>query len=107
MTIYQTTDIYIASDWSALPYYWVTLSLNILLTLMISIRLVLRARGIRTAVGIAGIGGMCNAVVTMFIESCALYATSLLLIIGARTAGSLVNNLFTCLSPGAQVRAFP
>ena len=105
--IYQTTATYTAFlEWSALPYCWIALSLNVLLTLMISIRLILHARSTRTAMGITGIGRLCNTIVTIFVESCALYTASLSLIIGARIARSPINNLFTCISPGTQVRAF-
>ena len=48
---------------------------------MITIRLILHVRNIRTAMGITGIGGLSKAIVTMLIESCALYAINSLLVI--------------------------
>ena len=64
-----------------LSYLSLSASLNVLLTLMIVIRLILHTRNIRNAMGISGIGGMCKAVATMLIESCALYAVISLLVI--------------------------
>ena len=108
MYIYQTVENYTyLLDWAVLPYYWMTLSLNVLLTLMICIRIILQTRKTRTALGIAGVGRLCNTIVTMLVESCALYAVSLALIIGAVTARNAVDNVFTRISPAAQVRALP
>ena len=56
----------------SIPHYSISISLNVLLTLMIVTRLVLHGRDIRTSMGIAGIGGLCRAVITMLIESCDL-----------------------------------
>ena len=95
-----------ATLWSGLPYFTISLSLNILLTLMISIRLIMHARSIRTAVGIAGIGGLCNAVVAMLIESCVICAVSSLLVIGPWAADSPITNAFLAIIPETQVRAF-
>ena len=69
------------------PYILISVSLNILLTLMIVIRLVLHGRNIRTATGsLAGISGLYNAASTMLIESCALLTVSSLLVVGALAA---------------------
>ena len=48
---------------------------------MIVTRLVLHGRDIRSSMGIAGIGGLCRAVITMLIESSVIYATSSLLVL--------------------------
>jgi hypothetical protein len=65
-----------------LSYYSISLSLNVFLTLMIVTRLVLHSRNIRNAMGApAGNSGLYKAVITMLIESCALYAVTLLLFI--------------------------
>ena len=64
------------------PYLSISVSLNVLLTLMIVTRLALHIRNIRTAIGTpAGIGGSYRTVITMLIESSALYAVSSLLVI--------------------------
>ena len=54
---------------------------------MIVTRLVLHGRDIRSSMGIAGIGGLCRAVITMLIESSVIYATrSLLVLVPLSTA---------------------
>ena len=73
---------------------------------MIVIRIVLHTRSTRAALGITGIGGLCTAIITMFIESCALYAMSVLPIIGSWAAGSPVEDLFASILTQIQVRAF-
>ena len=102
---YQNSLLELTTAWAGLPYFTISLSLNILLTLMISIRLVLHARSIRTAVGIAGIGKLCNAIVTMLIESCVIYAMSSLLVIGPWSVSSPITNVFLGILPQTQVRA--
>ena len=105
MFIYQGA-VTSTTDWSAIPYYSITLSLNVILTLMIVVRLVLHTRNTRAALGITGIGGLCNAVITMLIESCALYAAGLLPVIGSWAARNPITNFFLLVSPQTQVRAF-
>ena len=64
-------------------YYSICLSLNILLTLMIVVHLIMHIRNLRRATG-EGSNGLHTAattVVTMLIESYALYAVALLLFI--------------------------
>ena len=94
--------------WSALPYYSISLSLNTLLTLMIVIRLIVHARNTRSALGMAGIGGLSKAIVTMLVESSALYAVSSLLVIGSWGANTNpIVNLFLAVLYETQVRTFP
>ena len=71
-------------------YLSISVSLNVLLTLMIVVRLVLHGRNLRAATGSpAGIGGLYKAISTTLIESCALFAVSSLVVVGAlgRTGG--------------------
>ena len=91
----------------ALPYLSISVSLNVLLTLMIVIRLILYTRKIRTAVGIAGIGGLSKAIATMLIESCALYTMGSLLVIVPWIAGYTNAVTFVPFLSQIQVRAFP
>ena len=105
VAVYQNARL-TGSIWAVLPYCLISCSLNIILTLMIIIRLILTAGPIRTAVGIAGIGRLCKAVVAMFIESCALYVTSLLLYIGTWMAGNSVSTVFFAILVEIQVCAF-
>ena len=105
--VYQSSGM----KWNAvpinfgLPYFSISIALNVLLTLMIAIRLTLYNRNVRTAMGGAGIGGLCKAVVTMLIESSALYAVSSLLVVGQSSAG--VMEIFLPILAKTQVRAFP
>ena len=67
-----------------IAYLSISVSLNVLLTLMIVIRLILHARNVRTATGsLAGISGLFKTISTMFIESCALFTVTSTLVIGA------------------------
>ena len=90
---------------ATLPYFSLSLALNIILTFMIVIRLVLQVRNTRAAMGISGIGGLCIAVITMLVESCALYAASVLLVMGSWTAGNAITNFFVFILPQTQVRS--
>ena len=101
---YQDTKVL---TWAPLPYLSISLSLNVLLTLMIVVRLILHARTVRTAMGISGIGGMCKAIVTMLVESCALYAVSSLLVIGPWAAENHAADFFLLILAQTQVRDFP
>ena len=95
--------------WSGLPYYSISLSLNVLLTLMIVIRLIVHARSTRAALGMTGIGGLYKAVVTMLVESCAIFAVSSLLVIGTRSVieSFPIVNFFLPVLYQTQVRDFP
>ena len=88
----------------AVPYYAITLSLNILLTLMIATRLIRHSRNIRKAVGSAAGSGLYNTVVTVLVESCALYAVNSLLVIGPIGVNSGVQGIFTPILTYIQVR---
>ena len=107
MFIYLSTELVDAPPWVALPYFTISLSLNIILTLMIVIRLILRARETRAALGITGIGGLSKAIVTMLVESSTLFAVSSLLVLGPWSARSGVVNIFFPVLSENQVRASP
>jgi len=99
-------------DWESftirysIPYFSVSISLNVLLTLMIIIRLVLHSRSTRTpAATLAGIGGLYKTIITMLIESSALYALSSLLVIGTFVSGSCAADLFLPILAETQVIA--
>ena len=93
--------------WAGLPYFSLSLSLNVLLTLMIIIRLILHARNTRTALGMTGIGEFCKAIIAMLVESSAIYAVSSLLVIGPWGAGNYTANAFFLIIAQTQVSAFP
>ena len=85
-------------------YVTMTLSLNALLTLMIITRLILHSRNVRKAVGTtAGVTGLYKAIVTMLVESSALYAASLVLTAGPWVAGSYLQDIFTPILAEVQV----
>ena len=105
--IRRTTEVF-GALWPVLAYLSISVSLNVLLTFMIVIRLVLYIRNTRTALGITGAGGLCKAVVTMLVESCALYSVSSLLVLGPMSTGTgRIANFFIPILPETQVRAFP
>jgi len=103
-----------------IPYLSISVSLNVLLTLMIVIRLILHGRQIHTATRPAvGISGLYKTVSTMLVESCALFAMSSLVVVGGLAAyasswnedvyfpGSFVVDIFFPILAETQVRAFP
>ena len=72
---------------------------------MIVTRLIMHSRNIRNALGArGGAGGVYKAVVTMLIESSALYAVSSILFIGPWGAGSWVADIFLPILAQNQVR---
>ena len=87
------------------PYYSISLSLNVILTLMIVTRLVLSSRNFRNAMGApAGACGLYKAIVSMLVESCALYAVSYLLFVVPWALESSVSNTFFPILAEVQVR---
>jgi len=109
--IYQTSQPN-SSIWNStainfgLPYFSISLSLNILLTLMIVTRLILHSRNVRYAMGApGGTSGLYTAIVTMLIESCAIYAVNSLLFVGPWGAGSHVADIFLPILAETQVIA--
>ena len=90
-----------------LSYFSISVSLNILLTLMIVIRLVLHIRNIRTVTEApSGFTGLYKTIVTMLIESSAIFAASSLLFLGFWGSGSYVADVFSVIQAETQVRAF-
>ena len=81
MVLYQSAQL-ISSEWAMLPYCSILVSLNVLLTLMIVVRLILHTRSVRTVIKKSGIGGLYKAIIVMLVESCALFAVSVILFIG-------------------------
>ena len=90
-------------------YLTICLSLNVLLTLMIVIRLVVHIRNVRRVIGDSeGSGGLHTAattVVTMLIESYALYAIAILLFIVPWVVHSAAVDLFSKVLGTIQVRS--
>lgn len=90
-----------------LPYFSISVSLNILLSLMIIIRLVLHNINIRNIMGApaktSGLYQAINAIVIMLVESSALYAVTSLLFIGPWSVRSYVGDIFLPILAEIQV----
>ena len=88
-----------------LSYNFVALSLNVLLTLMIIARIMWHRRNTQNVVGTsAGVGGLYTTVITMLVESCALYTVASLLYLVPVAAGSEISIVFTWAVGSFQVR---
>ena len=108
---YQATQPTL-SNWSPVassfkyPFFSISPSLNILLTIMIVTRLVLCNRSVRNSGGApVSTLGLYKAVITMLVESSALYAVSFILFIGPWAAESFVANIFLPILSQNQVGA--
>ena len=90
-------------------YYSISLSLNVLLTLMIVIRLIVHVRNIRKATGASnsssGLHTTTAAVATMLVESYAIYAVTLLAYVVSSNFQAWVVALFSPAIGTIQVRA--
>ena len=87
-----------------LPHLSISVLLNVLLTLMIVIRLILHDRSVRAAIGSpTGMSRLYKTIVTMLIESSALYAVNSLVLIGLWAAGSPASGIFLPLISPTQV----
>ena len=92
----------------SIPDISISVSLNVLLTLMIVIRLVLHSRSIRTATGSSpGISGLYTTIATMLVESSTLYAVTSLLLIGLWAAGNRAAGAVLVILAEIQARVFP
>ena len=79
-----------------MTYLSICLSLNILLTLMIIVRLILHNRNARNAIGASsGAGALYKAIIAMLIESSALYAVGFLLYIISIVSSSRAGLIFS------------
>ena len=108
LSIRPTSEWTLANPWSPVTYIAMSLSLNILLTLMIVVRLVLHSRSIRASTGTsAGTVGLYKSIVTMLIESSALFAMGSLLFFILWAINNPVWNVSKCVLSETQVRASP
>jgi hypothetical protein len=88
------------------PYFSISLALNIILTLMIVTRLVLHYRSIRDALGfVVRLKRLYGAIVSILIESAALYAVSFILYMGPWIAGNDSQLIFLPILTQTQVCA--
>jgi len=89
-----------------LPYLSISVSLNVLLTAMIVIRLALHSKTVISTRGAASRIGLYRTIITMLIESSALYAVNSLLLIGLWGAGNHTADTFLPILAEIQVRFF-
>lgn len=88
-----------------IPPFSISVSLNVLLTLMIIGRLILHNRDIRNAMGpLFKPSGLYKAVVTTLVESSAPYAVTFLLFIGAWATANPAQFIFLPIVAQTQVR---
>ena len=91
---------------SVILYGSLAVSLNVLLTSMIVVRLSLHSWKLRNAVGPSAMTGrLYNAIIAMLVESCALLTIVSLVYLGLRAADNPVSNLFLPFLTQIQVRA--
>jgi len=109
VVIGQTGGSQYIAAYFTLPSLSISLSLNVLLTFMIIVRLVLHSRDIRAILGapLGRMSGLYKAIITMLIESCALFAVSSLLVIGMLVTGNHALSIFMPILAETQVCAFP
>ena len=103
--LYQSAQV-ISSEWAMLTYYSISVSLNVLLTLMIVVRLILHTRNVRTVMGKSGIGGLYKAIIAMLVEPCSLFAANTLLFIGLWAPYHYAEEIFRSTLSVTQVRTF-
>ena len=107
LSMCPTKEVVTINAWSSLAYLSISLSLNVLLTIMIVVRLILRGRSIRTATeSQAGFSGLYKSTATMLVESSALFAMNSLSAIVSWALDDPVANVFTHTLSETQVRAF-
>ena len=87
-------------------YYSISLSLDVLLTLMIVARVALHSMEFRNAMGsLVRSNKVYKALATILVESCALYTVSYLLFLGPWASSSPVCDAFFPMLAANQVRA--
>ena len=102
---YQASQQYSKSISLGIPYFSSSISLNILLTLMIVIRLVLRRRELRDAVGpLFAPNRLYKSIIAILVESCALYSISSILNIGPWCTNNPLQFAFFPILVQTQVR---
>jgi hypothetical protein len=89
----------------AKPYYLISLSLNVLLTLMIITRLVVLSGRVRKTMNApVRIGGLYKAIIASLVESCGLYTFAYILFLVPWYIDDPVSEVFTFVLTQIQVR---
>ena len=103
-TVQTGPDMFQSRKWGDV-YYPIAFSLNVVLTLMIIMRLFLHRKDIRRALGDQiGAGRLYKEIITMFVESGALYAASIVLYLGTWATGSVAMPVVVGILYEVQVR---
>jgi len=89
------------------PFFSISPALNIILTFTIVTRLIWHRKNIQSAMGASAgtASGLYKAIATVLVESCALYAASFILFMGAWGSGSPTANIFFPIVAETQVIA--
>ena len=86
----------------AIPYFAISLSLNIILTVMIAGRIWYYQRSVATAIG-GEFAIHYTSITTMFVESAAIYSVTSLLLLITFTMGNPINQIWLGIAPSVQV----
>ena len=87
-----------------LAYLVISVLLNVFLTSMVVLWLSRHSRDFQTATGTSD--GVYEAIMRMFIESCAIFTVNSVLVIGPSIVGSPLAEIFLPILAQTQVRAF-
>ena len=99
-----SAEFYLA-DHIAIPYYSIALSLNVILTLMIVVRLALHSKNLRDAMGpLSRPDRLYRTIITVLVESSALYAINFVVYIGPWGAQKSISGVIFPLLAVNQVR---
>lgn len=86
----------------AIPYFVISLSLNVILTLMISGRIWYYQRTIKPAVG-EDSGTYYTSIMTIFVESAAIYSVTSILLLVTFILDNPINQIWLGIAPSVQV----
>lgn len=86
----------------ALPYFAISLSLNVVLTCLIVSRILMYQRSSRVVLG-SDYGKHYTSIWTMFVESAALYTICGILLLTTFGPGNPINQIWLGLAPSVQV----
>lgn len=102
---HQAVDPFTNNVAFGIPYFSISFSLNFILTLMIVIRFIRHRKQINDAMGPeVKFDTLYKAIITIIVESSALYAISLLLYVGPWGAGNSAQFIFFPVVAQTQVR---
>jgi len=87
----------------AIPYFAISLSLNIILTLLIVGKIWFHQREMAKAFGNKNFGRYYSVIVMMFIESAAMYSIISILVLVTFALGNPINQIWLGLSPAVQM----